>query len=153
MNLTNDDVREILRILETSSFDELRLETDRFKLTLRRAGGGWTQEKATAPKADAAPKVAATPRQSASAGALEPGIVAVLPPLMGTFYRAPRPGAAPFVEVGATVEEDSIVAIVETMKLMNSVPAGARGTVVEICAQNGEFVEQGQILMKLRVAS
>ena len=151
MNLTNEDVQEILLLLETTSFDELHLETDRFKLTLRRAAGGWTQERSTSSKAEV-PSSAATVKQGAPAAALEPGIVAIRPPLIGTFYRAPKPGAAPFVEVGSQVIGDSVVAIVETMKLMNSVPAGARGTIVEICAENGEFVEQGRVLMKLRVA-
>ena len=68
-------------------------------------------------------------------------------PLPGTFYRAPRPGAAPFVEVGDTVGEDTVVAIVETMKLMNSVPAGIRGRVAEIRLANAESVAQGATLM------
>ena len=68
-------------------------------------------------------------------------------PLPGTFYRAPRPGAAPFVEVGDEVGEDTVVAIVETMKLMNSVHAGTRGRVAEICLDNAEPAAQGATLM------
>jgi len=151
MNLTREDVAEIVGLLDTSSFDELRLETDKFKLTLRRSGaGGWTQERETrAPETAAAATVA---KESAPAVALAPGTIAIRPPLMGTFYRAPKPGAAPFVEVGSVVEPDTAIGIVETMKLMNSVPAGARGTVEAIHAQNGEFVEQDRVLMILRVA-
>jgi acetyl-CoA carboxylase biotin carboxyl carrier protein len=73
--------------------------------------------------------------------------VAVAAPLPGTFYRAPRPGAAPFVEVGDTVGEDTVVAIVETMKLMNSVHAGTRGRVTEIRLANAEPVARGVTLM------
>ena len=73
--------------------------------------------------------------------------MAVAAPLPGTFYRAPRPGAAPFVEVGDEVGEDTVVAIVETMKLMNSVHAGTRGTVAEICLRNAEPTAQGATLM------
>lgn len=147
MNLTQEDVQEIVRLLEDSAFDELILETDRFKLTLRRAASGWTQENATAHIDGHA--VAESAREP-EAVALEPGVKAVYPPLVGTFYRAPMPGAPPFVDMGSRVEEDTIVAIIETMKLMNSVHAGARGTITEICAANAEFVEQGRILMKLR---
>jgi len=150
MNLTNEDVQEILRLMDASSFDELQIETDRFKLTLRRgAHSGWTEERQT--QGDAAQIAqSATPASAQPALALEPGMVAVRPPLVGTFYRAPKPGAAPFVEVGSQVEENTVVAIIETMKLMNSVRAGVRGTVVEIRAQNADFVEQDAVLMVVR---
>ncbi len=75
--------------------------------------------------------------------------MAVVAPLPGTFYRAPRPGAAPFVEVGDAVSEDTVVAIVETMKLMNSVHAGVRGRVAEICLGNAEPTAQGGTLMRI----
>jgi len=151
MNLTREDVAEIAGLLDTSGFDELRLETDKFKLTLRRSGaGGWTQERETrAPEVAVATAVA---KETAPAVALAAGTIAIRPPLMGTFYRAPKPGAAPFVEVGSVVEPDTAIGIVETMKLMNSVPAGAHGTVEAIHAQNGEFVEQDRVLMILRFA-
>jgi acetyl-CoA carboxylase biotin carboxyl carrier protein len=73
-------------------------------------------------------------------------------PLLGTFYRAPKPGAAPFVEVGVQVEEDTVVAIIEVMKLMNTVRAGARGTVTEILVADGQLAEFGQTLMRVRKA-
>jgi len=66
---------------------------------------------------------------------------------VGTFYRAPAPGAPPFVEVGAKVEPDDVVCIIEVMKLMNSIRAGRRGRVVEILAENAELVEYGQPLI------
>jgi acetyl-CoA carboxylase biotin carboxyl carrier protein len=77
--------------------------------------------------------------------------VAVRAPLPGTFYRAPRPGAAPFVEVGSRVSGDSVVGIVETMKLMNSVHAGVAGTVAEICLGNAEFAAHGATLVRIEV--
>ena len=78
-------------------------------------------------------------------------LVAVRAPLPGTFYRAPRPGAAPFVEVGSQVDPDTVVGIVETMKLMNSVSAGVDGTVAEICLRNAEFAAHGTTLLRIRV--
>ena len=77
-------------------------------------------------------------------------LVAVRAPLPGTFYRAPRPGAAPFVEVGSRVGADTVVGIVETMKLFNSVTAGAAGTVAEICLDNAGFADRGATLLRIR---
>jgi acetyl-CoA carboxylase biotin carboxyl carrier protein len=76
----------------------------------------------------------------------------VTAPLLGTFYRAPKPGALPFVEVGVVVEEDTIIGIIEVMKLMNTVRAGTRGTVVEILAQDGALVEYGEVLVRVSKA-
>ena len=70
-------------------------------------------------------------------------------PMLGTFYRAPAPGAAPFVEVGSTVEPDTLVCIIEVMKMMNSVHAGVSGTIVEICVENGQLVEYGAPLFRV----
>ena len=71
-------------------------------------------------------------------------------PLLGNFYTAPRPGEPPFVEVGDAVTEDSVIGIIEVMKLMNSVRAGVAGTVVAILAQNGSAVEEDQPLIRVR---
>jgi acetyl-CoA carboxylase biotin carboxyl carrier protein len=76
-------------------------------------------------------------------------LVAVRAPLMGTFYRAPKPGDAPFVDVGTLVGEETVVGIVETMKLMNSVSAGVRGRVAEICLANADFAAMGAVLMRI----
>ena len=86
----------------------------------------------------------------AGAEGSEAGLVAVRAPLPGTFYRAPRPGAAPFVEVGSRVSADTVIGIVETMKLMNSVPAGVAGVVAEFCVANAEFTAQGAALLRIR---
>jgi acetyl-CoA carboxylase biotin carboxyl carrier protein len=156
VELTNEDVADILALLDSLPYDELDLQTPRFRLMLRRApGGGWTEESqvladpvAIAPAQDGTSAGAAEKVRSAErAGRGGDGLVAVAAPLPGTFYRAPRPGAAPFVEVGDEVGEDTVVAIVETMKLMNSVHAGTRGRVAEICLDNAEPAAQGATLM------
>jgi acetyl-CoA carboxylase biotin carboxyl carrier protein len=151
-HLSDEDVREILRLLDGSSFDEMQLETQRFKLTLRRgASGGWTQERRTTAAVSAAPTAFPAPSRNApQAQSKSDGVVEVVPPIMGTFYRAPKPGALPFVDVGTPVEKETVVGIVETMKLMNSVYAGTQGVVVEICAVDGQLVEQGHVLMRIR---
>jgi acetyl-CoA carboxylase biotin carboxyl carrier protein len=155
VELTNEDVADILAVLDSLPYDELDLQTPRFRLTLRRdPGGGWTEtsQVLTEPSAiTPAPNGSSVtaPREGAVAGAAidASGLVAVTAPLPGTFYRAPRPGAAPFVQVGDEVGEDTVVAIVETMKLMNSVHAGTRGRVAEICLANAEPTAQGATLM------
>ena len=158
MDLTNDDVAEILALLDSLPYDELDLQTPRFRLTLRRVPGGWTEESQVLAEptsvtpvpngSEASPAAVAQPTaQQPRAPAERAGLIPVAAPLPGTFYRAPRPGAAPFVEVGDEVREDTVVAIVETMKLMNSVHAGTVGRVAEICLQNAEPVGQGTTLM------
>lgn len=166
MTLTAADVSEIMRLVEQSHFDELTLEADGLRLVLRRGAAPVDSASKTAPAphpATAAPAAAEPPvtRQPEpvpvarevpvqSAPRTDPGVQDVVSPLLGTFYRAPKPGAPPFVEVGSRVDEDTVIAIVEVMKLMNSVRAGVRGTVTEILARDGTLVEQGEVLLRVR---
>ena len=69
--------------------------------------------------------------------------------MLGVFYRAEAPGATPFVEAGGRVEPDTVVCLIEVMKMMNSVPAGVSGTIVEVCAENAALVEYGQPLFRV----
>ena len=159
MNLTNADVEEIIRILDSSFYDELRLKTEAFDLTLRRSDAGWTEERRTLtePRRIGDESGAVAKPQAAKAavpgGAETANARAVRAPMVGTFYRAPTPGAPPFVDVGAKVGEHTVVGIIELMKLMNSISAGALGTVTEICVSDGELVEAGQVLMRLQSAA
>ena len=162
MPLTAKDVAEITRLLEESDFLELRLEHEGFKLTLRRAGAR-SEDTDTASAAHAAaashaaaalPAAGALPATSGSLSATvpataDPSLIDVTAPLLGIFYRSPLPGAAPYVEVGSVLEEDTVIGIIEVMKLMNSVRAEVRGTVVEILVADGSAVEQGQVLLRV----
>ena len=150
MTLTAKDVAEITRLLEESDFDELTLELDGLKLAVRRKGAAAPAAlEATVPATPAAqPRVP----ESASPGEAS-ATQSITAPLLGTFYRAPKPGAPPFVEVGSAVEEDTIVGIIEVMKLMNTVRAGTRGRVVDILAQDGALVEYGETLMRVGKAA
>jgi acetyl-CoA carboxylase biotin carboxyl carrier protein len=187
VDLTNEDVADILALLDSLPYEALDLRTDRFHLTLRRAADGWTEESEllTQPT-DVTPETSETADAGASGriGGLDgagrtgsaagdatgsggaPGfdqnaigavadadqLVAVVAPLPGTFYRAPRPGAPAFVEVGDTVGADTIVAIIETMKLMNSVPAGTPGRVARILVGNGDFAPLAATLLLIEPA-
>jgi acetyl-CoA carboxylase biotin carboxyl carrier protein len=119
-----------------------RLDGPSFRSAEGESGNGGASE--TDGKADTETEA------GAGAEGSEAGLVAVRAPLPGTFYRAPRPGAAPFVEVGSRVSADTVIGIVETMKLMNSVPAGVAGTVAEFCLANAEFAAHGATLLRIR---
>jgi acetyl-CoA carboxylase biotin carboxyl carrier protein len=150
MGLSDDDVREILRIVDESDVAQLSIETDGFSLHVSRGDAP-----PPAPPAARSPMAAPdppTPAERAPAPAPDQDTLIVRSPMLGTFYRAEAPGAAPFVEVGATVAPDSTVCIIEVMKMMNSVAAGVSGTVVEVCAENGALVEYGEPLLRVRVA-
>ena len=157
MKLTNEDVQEIVKLVDNSAYDELHIETDSFTLTLRRTiDGDWTREQTVsrAPvleRAAAASAPASFLGPATDAGPTDASLVAVPAPLPGTFYRAPSPGAAPFVEIGSRVEPATVVGIIETMKLMNSVHAGTAGVVEQICVSNAQPAEQGAALMRIRV--
>jgi acetyl-CoA carboxylase biotin carboxyl carrier protein len=159
MTLTAKDVAEITRLLESSAFDELLLESEGLKLTLRRQGA--PVEGAAPPGPAPSGTAAASAPSAAPAPAAPPAVARAAPvagaqfvtaPMLGTFYRAPKPGAPPYVEVGTVVEADSIVGIVEVMKLMNAVRAGRRGTVLEILGRDGALVEFGEALLRLAPA-
>jgi acetyl-CoA carboxylase biotin carboxyl carrier protein len=139
MGLTDDDVREILRLIDESELDELRVETNGFKLHVVRGGATPTPE----PEPQAA---APTPAPAKANGATR----TIPAPMPGTFYRADGPGMDPFVEVGQRVEPDTVVCIIEIMKMMNSVPAGVAGTIVEICAEDAEPVTEGAPLFRVQ---
>src|SRR5262245_50404983 len=137
MKLTNDDVQEIIRLLDATTYDELQIETDEFRLRLRRTGSGWTREESllSAPTlaGPAVTHAVGDPPEKSQPSDVEG--VTVRAPLPGTFYRAPQPGAPPYVEVGSRVEAGTIVGIIESMKLMNPVPAGAAGEVAAVCVR------------------
>ncbi|GAB4362759.1 MAG: acetyl-CoA carboxylase biotin carboxyl carrier protein [Oricola sp.] len=150
--LNRSDIDDIIRLIESSHFDELRLEVGDMKIELRRAGSASAQEMVrspeaapAAPAADPAPAPGtAAPAATASEGQDVPS------PLLGTFYHAPKPGADPFVRPGDQVTPDTVIGIIEVMKLMNSVTAGVSGIVTEIVAQNGELVEHGDTLIRVK---
>lgn len=161
MKLTNDDVQEILRLLDGSDYDELHLQTDRFALSLKRSNtrpGGWGRETRTLGEASVTQlQEAELPQQEqatepSATDATRDGLLEIRTPMVGTFYRAPKPGAEPFVKVGSVVDEHTVIAIVEVMKLMNSIAAGVSGEIVEILAEDAQFVEKGQLLMRVKPA-
>jgi acetyl-CoA carboxylase biotin carboxyl carrier protein len=157
MALSDEDVREILRIIDESELAELQIETEGLSLYVRKGEGD--AEASGRPKVRSAPE-RETPRHSpggsdasgptSAADATSDGLASITAPMLGTFYRAEGPGKPPFVEVGSPVEPDTIVCIIEVMKMMNSVPAGVAGTVAEVLPDNAELVEYGQPLFRVQ---
>ncbi len=143
--LSDEDVSEILRIIDSSQLDELEIETPSFSLRVTR--GGARARPSASPKPppsprDAAPAPPAPPPPSAASSEIEA-------PMLGTFYRTESPAHPPFVELGDHVEPDTVVCLIEVMKLMNHIQAGVSGTIVEILAASGELVEFGQPIFRV----
>jgi acetyl-CoA carboxylase biotin carboxyl carrier protein len=146
--LTAEDVAEIAEILAQSGYDALDVSTRRFRLRLAAADAGeaagqaaFTQEWQWAGQVDASAVAAAADAP------LDPD--AIPAPLPGTFYHAPQPGAPPFVAAGDAVEAETVVGIIETMKLMNPVHAGRAGTIEAVLVPDGTLVAKGAALFRL----
>jgi acetyl-CoA carboxylase biotin carboxyl carrier protein len=156
MNLLPEDVGDILSLLDTLPFDEVDLETADLRVAFRRVeGSGWTQESlilrepnvVQAQSAEATGTATpATTEQTVAADSRD-GLLEVRAPLPGTFYRAPKPGAPPYVDVGSRVDEDTVVGLIETMKLFNAIHASARGTVVEFLVDDAQFAQRNGPLL------
>ncbi len=175
MDLTEEDIIQILDLIDKSSFDYFQLRMGDLNLTVSRGDIDLSMApaivsaapapavEAAAPPPAAAPEPTAAPEPvapPASAAAPEPaapappasteGLVPVYAPMVGTFYAAPEPSAPPFTEVGARVDEDATVGLIEVMKVFNSIRAGANGVIEQILVQNAQFVEYGQALFLIR---
>ena len=159
-----EDLLQIVDLIKTSAqFNEFHLKVGDIELDIRRGEPAARAAPAAAvavaapapaapiptpatPASPPPPAVVAEPHRSVAL-AYPAGSVLVKSPMVGTFYRAPEPGAKPFTEVGARVTAESLVGIVEVMKLMNSIPAGQAGVVTHVLVEDGEPVQYGQVLL------
>lgn len=162
------EIRELIRLLDETSVTELRIETDDMKLHMKKADSKVVEAApaaapiqqpsvpaapavlapapAAAPVSEPAPKAAEAPAQE------DTNVHLITSPMVGTFYRSPSPDAPSYVEAGSKVGTKTVVCIVEAMKLMNEIEAEVNGEVVEVLAQNGQLVEYGQPLFKIRLS-
>lgn len=150
------EIRQLLKALAEHEASEFTLDTGEYKLTVKRgAQVVMTQAPAPVPvpaaqpDAEPAPAVEAAP---AAAPAANTNLIDVLAPIVGTFYAAPSPDAPPFVKVGDRVKAGTVLCIIEAMKLMNEIEAETGGTIAEILVDNGQPVQFGQPLFKIRPA-
>ena len=162
MEWTERQILAMLRLIEESDYDEVKDETDGFRLHVRKSGVPARLDVQSAPARPAAPSSAQPqvvsaddePPAQASANSpageeavIPPGMVAIRAPMIGTFYRAPAPHLPPFIEMGANVKSHDTVCLIEVMKLFNSLKAGVAGKIVRILAQNAAPVAKDQVLM------
>jgi acetyl-CoA carboxylase biotin carboxyl carrier protein len=154
-------IKQIIDLMKRSELTEFAVEEEGFKLKIRRGANGLpvvSSGRSSNPPFSAAesnstppmPVPAALTNPGAPAAAEDPDIVYVKSPMVGTFYRSPSPESKPFVDIGSKIEDNSLVCIIEAMKIMNEIQAEIKGTVVEILAENGQPVEYGQRLFKLK---
>jgi acetyl-CoA carboxylase biotin carboxyl carrier protein len=147
MALTHDEVREILEIIDSSAPAEIKVQTDGFSLHVVIGDGVSSEAAAERPVSATAPMPeGAGPTPQAE------GLETIESPMLGTFYRAESPRSDPFVEVGSVLEADTVVCIIEVMKMMNSVTAGVAGTVAAVLPENGQLVEFGEPLFRVEPA-
>ena len=154
--LTYRDVVEILRLIDGSrNCESLELQLGDLRLSATRTSGAVAApaaSRAPAPpsvltEAFAQPEEPSRQGEAAAGVRTETGLFAVRAPMLGTFYRAPAPGEAPYVQPGDVVGEDDTIGLIDVMKLFTQVPAGVAGRVVEIVAQDATLVEHGQPLV------
>lgn len=158
-------IKLIVDLMKRSDLTEFEVEEQGFKIKIKRNSGEQVAPGAS-PTYSAHPfSVAAAPDQSRPATAAAPlaspspgnpagdeaGFAYVKSPMVGTFYRSPSPDSPPFIDVNSKVEEKSVVCIIEAMKIMNEIQAEVKGTVVEMLVENGQPVEYGQRLFKVKV--
>ena len=151
MDLTEDDVIQILQLIGESDFDELQLEVGDLKLVVNKRNGSApleTQERRELAPGPV-PNFSEEQTEDQTDGetiVVEAGLDTINAPMLGIFYRAPKPDAPPFVEAGSVVEEDTTVCIIEVMKLFTTIKAGRRGRIARIYPENSALVEYNQVL-------
>jgi acetyl-CoA carboxylase biotin carboxyl carrier protein len=161
MELTDDDVLEILKLFEQSKFDFLQLEQGERKITVSKGGyvpagvggAGVVISSAASSTAATAPSPSPMPIQPAAKsaiGSIPDGLIAVTAPMVGKFYSAPAPSDPPYVEVGSKVAVGATVGLIEVMKVFASIKTETAGVIERILVSSGEFVEFGQPLFLLR---
>ncbi len=154
------DIKQVIDLMKRAELTEFDLEKEGFKLHLSRKGEEVApQIIQTAPVAAAPVAAAPAPAAAVPAGAATPaapveekGISIIKSPMVGTFYSAPSPESPVFAEVGSKVKADSIVCIIEAMKVMNEIQAELSGTITEVLVENGDAIEYGQPLFKVKTA-
>ncbi len=161
-----DELRELITLMRENGLAELELEREDFRVRLRRDSAGPTApplhfELASQPATNLTPAPAPTPApppsapapadtQATTAASADQDVHVINSPIVGTFYRTPSPSADPFVKIGSNVEPETVVCIIEAMKLMNEIQAETTGEVVKIYPENGQPVEYGEPLFGIK---
>lgn len=147
------EIRTLIDLMKKNGLAVFKMEREGFKITLKTAGAdGPVQVLTSAPQAaiPAPAPVAAGGAAPAATPAVDPNAKEIKSPMVGTFYSSPSPESPAYVSVGQTVTADTVVCIVEAMKVMNEIKAEISGTITEICAENGKPVQFGQALFRVK---
>lgn len=154
------EIKELIKLVDQTSLQELEIENEGSRLLIRKPNHTEQVVVTAAPVAHAyapapapsapAPAAAANIPAAEKPAAADSGLHTIVSPMVGTFYEAPSPGAAPFVSKGSSVKEKTIVCILEAMKLMNEIEAEVKGEIVEVLVENGQLVEYGQPLFLVK---
>jgi acetyl-CoA carboxylase biotin carboxyl carrier protein len=147
------DIKAIIDLMRKNSVSEFELEKQDFKIRLKRGNNGVSQSVSVDEGAMSVyPPTLALPASSVSAGQAQLSLneMDIKSPMIGTFYRAPSPEAGSYVEVGTEVNPETVVCIIEAMKVMNEIKAEAKGVITQVMVENAKPVEFGQPLFKIR---
>jgi acetyl-CoA carboxylase biotin carboxyl carrier protein len=140
------DIKKIVQMMSENDLSEFLLEDESSTLQLKRGTAQVVQQIAAAPAPAPASTVAPAPDAASAADEEDDGLVAITSPMVGTFYRSPSPESDSFVEVGQDVTADSVVCIIEAMKVMNEIQSDVKGTIKKILVDNATPVQFGQPL-------
>ena len=149
------DIKAVIDLMKKNDLSVFEIEKDGFKLKLQKGAGDQTVF-AAPPVASAAPAPAASAESAAAAAPPAPSaekggaLKDIVSPMVGTFYRASSPESPPFVDVGKEVTEETVVCIIEAMKVMNEIKAETKGVIAEVVAEGGKPVQFGQVLFRVR---
>lgn len=151
------DIKAIIDLMKKNDLSVFEIEKDGFKLKLQKGAGGQPVASAratgfpvTAPQEPATTTPVADPGPVVQEAVKGASLKEIVSPMVGTFYRAPSPESTPFVDIGQEVTEETVVCIIEAMKVMNEVKAETRGVIAEIIAEGGKPVQFGQVLFRVR---
>jgi acetyl-CoA carboxylase biotin carboxyl carrier protein len=165
------EIRELIRLIDDSQIEEFEIDNEGAKVTIKKVSGRTTLVSNQGSVVPVAPVAPVAPVQAAPVPPITPApqevkapetkpvkevsvedenLHKIVSPMVGTFYRSPSPDSDPYVKEGDTVNEKTIVCIVEAMKLMNEIEAETRGTIVKILVENGQLVEYGQPLFLVK---
>jgi acetyl-CoA carboxylase biotin carboxyl carrier protein len=149
-----EDIRQLVALMVENDLSELDITDGETRVSLKRGPGGEpvVRQLSGEQAAQALAPAAGEAEQPSEAEPPEPELPEITSPMVGTFYAADSPDGEPYVQVGSTVDEETVVCIVEAMKVMNEIKAECRGTIAEVCVRNAQPVEFGQVLYKVQPA-
>ncbi|MFA6134649.1 MAG: acetyl-CoA carboxylase biotin carboxyl carrier protein [Phycisphaerae bacterium] len=146
-----EEIKQLVQLMVDADLSEMDITDGERKVSLRR--GGEMPAMMAMPSVAAAPALAAAPAPAAAAPAAPASnLLEIKSPMVGTFYSAPSPDSDAYVKVGASIGDESVVCIVEAMKVMNEIKAECSGTIMEVCVKNAQPVEYGQVLFRVKPA-